>query len=74
MKMYTIKFYSNSGYLLGESTSGFEGFSDVEQHAENLMKGDTSVKIASSNNDGSIEILEFLRVADIAKVVIYEQN
>lgn len=68
MKEYDVEFYSNNGYKLGKSTNEYENFSEVEQYVESLMKSDTSIKITSRNT------VEFLRVKDIAKVIIIKQG
>ncbi|MFJ5566124.1 hypothetical protein [Lysinibacillus xylanilyticus] len=68
MKKYNIEFYSNNGYMLGESAYEYKDFSEVEQYVENLINNHSSLKITFENK------VEFLRVTEIAKIVITEQK
>ncbi|MCS5500887.1 hypothetical protein NY607_07080 [Lysinibacillus sp. A4] len=68
MKKYIIEFYSNNGYKLGECVKEYKDFSEVEDYIGKLMKEGSSVKITFENS------AEFIRVTEIAKVVITEQK
>lgn len=66
MKKYNVEFYSNNGYLLGESLSEYKDFSEVEEYVRNIIQKESSIKITSKNS------VDFIRVADIAKITITE--
>lgn len=68
MEQYKVEFYSNNGYLLGESIKEYKDFSEVEQFVEDLIKNHTTIKIALKTK------VDLIKISEIAKVTITKQE
>lgn len=72
MKKFTFEFYSNQGFLLGETVKECNDLSEAEQSLKKLLENN-GIVITSKDKLGNTK-KDFIRSNHVAKVSLTEQN